>query len=315
MNRGKVRLPRRVRRCPAAGRRPLTAVGVALLLALADILLNWPLAAAATVGAAPAEASVAATTCVPILMYHRIAPASQAGNDLPSLIVDPSVFAAQLRALHDAGWRTVTAARLGQVLIAGQALPPRTFVITLDDGYYDGYTYALPILERFGYRATFYVVAGRAQEGSPRSLTWDEIRALAAAGMDIGNHTVSHPSLPGLTLARVRREIEYAETLIHDHTGVRPATFAYPFGDSGSWVSRVVAAEGFEVAFTNYDTGCTRDLALRWEEPRLPVGPWTTPRALLAQVVAAAAGIPPVAPVEPSGPPPLPFCLRCAHAI
>src|ERR1035437_7217602 len=82
---------------------------------------------------------------VPILMYHRIVPPADARNSLKGLVVPPETFEAQMSAPASAGWQTITMATLARDLDAGVKPPPKTFVITIDDGWDDGYTYALPI--------------------------------------------------------------------------------------------------------------------------------------------------------------------------
>ena len=100
-------------------------------------IATWPLVAADAPGR-PFDFAVR----VPVLMYHRVAPADQIGLSLPGLVVSPELFAAQLEALVTAGWRSITAAQLAADLAAGVRPPPRTFVITFDDGRSDGYTEA-----------------------------------------------------------------------------------------------------------------------------------------------------------------------------
>jgi len=138
------------------------------------------------------------TLRVPILTYHVIAPwvVAQA-YAMPALDVSPGLFEAQLVALRGAGWRTITMRELAAALAAGRALPPKTFVVTIDDGHSDGATYALPILLNYGDVATFYVVAGRI--GNPDNLTWPQVTQLATDGMEIGNHTLGHVALTRLT--------------------------------------------------------------------------------------------------------------------
>src|SRR5450759_4487209 len=75
---------------------------------------TWPLVATDSPGPAAGFA-----VRVPVLMYHRIAPADEVGRSLPNLVVPPDLFAAQLEALVAAGWRSITAADLAADLAAG----------------------------------------------------------------------------------------------------------------------------------------------------------------------------------------------------
>ena len=78
---------------------------------------------------------------------------------MPHLVVPPTVFDAQMKILHDNGWRTITLAKLANDLDNSIAPPPKTFVVGFDDGYVDGYKNAWPILEKYGFVATFFVIS------------------------------------------------------------------------------------------------------------------------------------------------------------
>ena len=182
------------------------------------------------------------TLRVPILMYHRIVPTAESGDSIPGLVIPPQRFAAQMDALAAAGWHTITMATLGADLQAGVEPPAKSFVITFDDGYDDGYTYALPILQAHGYSATFYVIPGRFDKTA--FLTSDHVRALAAAGMDIGDHTLNHVSLGKRALAAVEYQVAAAAARIAQVTGQWPSSFAYPFGRMSPAARQGVAACG-----------------------------------------------------------------------
>ncbi len=179
---------------------------------------------------------------VPILMYHRIVPVAEAGDSMPGLVVPPERFAAQMDALAAAGWHTITMATLGADLQAGVEPAAKSFVITFDDGYDDGYTYALPILQAHGYVATYYVIPGRFDKHA--FLTSDHVRALAGAGMEIGDHTLNHVPIGMRPIATASYQVEAAAARIAQVTGQWPASFAYPFGSQSARARQVVAACG-----------------------------------------------------------------------
>jgi peptidoglycan/xylan/chitin deacetylase (PgdA/CDA1 family) len=106
-----------------------------------------------------------------------------------------------------------------------------------------------------------------------RPLTWEQIRTMSRHGVAFGAHTGSHPSLPRLSDARVRAEVEASRDLIRVRLGVAPTTFAYPFGDVDDRVSRIVEATGFLGAVTTRNGWCTPG-ARRLLLPRLMVGDW-----------------------------------------
>lgn len=88
---------------------------------------------------------------------------------------------------------------------------------------------------------------------STRLMTWDEVRALDAAGIDIGGHTVNHAVLANLPLSAARREIQGCRDAIAEALGKPPRHFAYPNGYHTSAVRRAVAEAGFDASVTTED--------------------------------------------------------------
>jgi len=219
-------------------------------------------------------------------MYHRVVPQSEAGDSLPSLIVSPELFFAQMTALHDAGWHTVTFGRLAADLAAGVSEPARTVVITFDDGYRDGYRYVLPVFRQFGFVGTFFVITDRV--GRAAFFSASELCAMTRAGDEIGNHTVHHVGLGIVPPATAATEIDDAARAIRSWTGVSPVTLAYPYGNWSPAVLGILAADGYELAATTV-YGAAQSYPGRFLVPRVRVGPGTTPDVLLA-VLASYAG-------------------------
>ncbi len=166
---------------------------------------------------------------VPILMYHSVS--EYTGPPChPYYRTDthPSMFRAQMEALHAAGWRT---ADLDAVDSAAGA---RRFVITFDDGYEDFYHSAFPVLQSFGYTATMFLPAAYIGESNlefdgRRCLSWTQVRQLQGMGISFGSHTVTHPKLTQLPAEGLRREVEDSKASIEHHTGKTVAAFSYPY--------------------------------------------------------------------------------------
>jgi len=220
---------------------------------------------------------------VPILMYHRVSDRVDAGDSLPSLVVDPDLFDRQMAALHAAGWHTVTFRKLALDMVAGRPERPRTFVITFDDGYRDGFLHAAPVLERYGFVATFFVITGRV--GDAGYLRAADLCRLTAMGDEIANHTVHHVGLPQVGPARAAAEISGAGASIRGWTGVAPVTMAYPYGSWSAGVADDLLRDGYLAAVTNVE-GAYESFATRYVIPRLRVGPGTVPASLLGQLEA-----------------------------
>jgi peptidoglycan/xylan/chitin deacetylase (PgdA/CDA1 family) len=92
-----------------------------------------------------------------------------------------------------------------------------------------------------------------ASEGLGRALTWDQMRELQAAGVEIGAHTASHPCLGRLEESKLHRELEIPKQLIEAELGVECASMAYPFGGRNSFSGLVLSA----VAQAGYRVGVT----------------------------------------------------------
>jgi peptidoglycan/xylan/chitin deacetylase (PgdA/CDA1 family) len=216
---------------------------------------------------------------VPVLMYHRIAPASERGTDLVDLVIDPAIFDAQLKALKANGWHTITAATLAAKMAAGAPISYKTFVITLDDGREDGYSHAFPILRKYGFVATFYVITGRV--GRTNAITWAQMKTMQAVGMEIGNHTVSHTDMKLFTRAQTDAQVAGAQASILANVGIAATTFACPFGFAYPNVVASIKADGSKIAFTTV-FGAKETMATRFLLPRVRIHPMTTAAGIVA---------------------------------
>jgi peptidoglycan/xylan/chitin deacetylase (PgdA/CDA1 family) len=219
---------------------------------------------------------------VPILMYHRVIPSSEAGPSLPNLIVSPAAFTVQLKAFSEAGWHSITLATLANEMEADRRVPSKTFAITFDDGWADGYRYAFPIMRRFGFVGTFFVIGGRI--GHPGFLSADQLRTLEAAGNEIGNHTASHVALSSVSESRFMQEVETASGQIAAAVGHRPVSLAYPMGRVNAHVAAGMGdVPGMKIAVTT-KWGITESWLSRFETPRVRVLPDTDGPGLLASI-------------------------------
>jgi peptidoglycan/xylan/chitin deacetylase (PgdA/CDA1 family) len=122
-----------------------------------------------------------------------------------------------------------------------------TVSLTFDDGPHPETTPAL--LAALGDApATFFLQGAHAFEHP------DLVRAIAAAGHAIGNHTWTHPRLPGLAVPARHREIRHTQDLLADLTGTRPALFRPPYGDTNGEVAAAIAVHGLTEVLWTVDT-------------------------------------------------------------
>jgi len=93
---------------------------------------------------------------IPVLMYHSVAPEIP-GWAFKYLSLDPAVFEDQVAAMARSGYTSIHLADLYAYVGKGRSLPPRSIVLTFDDGYLDNWVYAYPVLKKYGFKATVFV--------------------------------------------------------------------------------------------------------------------------------------------------------------
>ena len=168
---------------------------------------------------------------IPILMYHyidRVPPHADAIRR--DLTVTPSHFAEHLDRIQSLGYQTVSLHAVVRHLTYGAPLPEQPIVLTFDDGYVNHYTYALPLLQERDMTGTFFVISTFPASGNNSYMTWDMIRELMAAGMEIESHAQFHETLAGQNSAYVRAQAEGSARTFERELGYTPRIIAYPMG-------------------------------------------------------------------------------------
>jgi peptidoglycan/xylan/chitin deacetylase (PgdA/CDA1 family) len=224
------------------------------------------------------------TLHVPILMYHRVHEyATELTKSLPDLTVEPDTFAAEIAALAQAGYHSVTIAQLFGVLFHGAPLPPKPVLISADDGYVDDVTQILPVLKAHRMTAVFFIITGRFHE--PGFVTAAQVRQLDAAGMDIGAHTRDHVDLPGAGAAQLQSEVAGSRHDLEHLLGHPVAAFAYPAGRFDDAAVQAVRDAGFALAVTT-QPGAQESSQQPLLMPRVRVRRDTTPQGLVSCLAA-----------------------------
>ena len=90
------------------------------------------------------------------------------------------------------------------------------------------FTYAKPILDKYGFKGTFFIVCNWASSHNPERMTWQEINQLYREGHDIESHTMTHKLLDGLSATALDYEVGQSKQCIHDHLGIYPTVFSPP---------------------------------------------------------------------------------------
>lgn len=196
----------------------------------------------------PRDGEGAGTAIVPILIYHSIRPYIPSDTSaVRRYIATPETLEKELAYLRDNGFTSITFDDLAGRLTKGTTLPAKPVIISFDDDWQSQFTYALPLLKKYGFTATFYIWV--AVVGRKHRMTWDEVKALDVEGMQIGCHTMTHPFLTRVKTDDVlRREIVGAKQRIEAHIGTPVTSIAYPFGQYNERVVALVREAGFSSA-------------------------------------------------------------------
>jgi peptidoglycan/xylan/chitin deacetylase (PgdA/CDA1 family) len=219
---------------------------------------------------------------VPVLCYHYLRGATSparvvrvflyvvlslpvlADNDVWTL--SESAFEKQMRYLHDNGYETITLDDLTRWQYGHKAIPRKAVVITFDDGDRSVYDYAFPILKKYGFKATYFVITahvGRQWEGL-ELLTWSQLREMKESGVfEIASHTndLHYKSgergseLPVFVAASLDGHARWEDAIHGDLTASRDSLLhnvgatgrylAWPYGHGNDAVDRVALGAGF----------------------------------------------------------------------
>lgn len=181
----------------------------------------------------------------PVLMYHHIAPKI---GDNP-YYVSPDMFAQQMTWLHDNHYNVISLEEFYNGVYGNQLLPERPVVLTFDDGDRDQYLNAIPVMKKYGYTGTFYIITNDINEGNG-FVTWDILKEMVKDGMDIEDHTVHHPSLASLDEDQQRMELEKSKKVLEEKLGITVKHLAYPGGSYNKQTIKIAQELGYETATT-----------------------------------------------------------------
>lgn len=149
---------------------------------------------------------------IPVLNYHKV------DEQKIALSISSQEFEEQIKYLAKEGYHTITPSEMMNALEYGTPLPEKPIMITFDDGYLDNYTNAYPILKKYGFTATIFLVTGFIGN-DPRFMNWEEIKEMRANGFVFGSHTVNHKSLTELSYVELKNELLLSAEEIEQQLG------------------------------------------------------------------------------------------------
>lgn len=190
---------------------------------------------------------------VTVLCYHRF------GSPASKMVVTPANFEAQLDWLLAHRYQVLRLGDLAAFLEGRQALPRRSVLITIDDGYESAWRVAFPALKQRGLPATLFLPSDFV--GARDALSWAQVGEMVRSGLvEVQPHSRTHRSLAvrgeGETEAGLRQRIEgelrLSRAVIERHLGAMPVprALAYPFGDVDEAVLDAMQRQQFALGFT-----------------------------------------------------------------
>lgn len=226
-------------------------------------------------------------------IYHRFDDARY-----PSTNVPVDIFTKQLEFLREHNIPAVSTQDISERIARGEPLPEHGVMITVDDSYLSFYEAGMPVIRKFGVPVSLFVNTDSV--GTPGYMTWEQIREVAAQGVEIGNHTASHAYLvekvSGETDAqwrqRIYNDIDRAQQAFERELGLVPNIFAYPYGEYSAEIIEVLKELGFIAAYAQ-QSGVIHPQHDPFTLPRFPMGgpfatldEFTSKTAMKALVVA-----------------------------
>lgn len=174
-------------------------------------------------------ASVLARPQVPILCYHQIRDWRDADSkQARDYIVPVDRFKEQMQMLADSGYHTILPDQLLAYLTSGAPLPENPVMLTFDDTNLDQYSNALPVLEKHGFKAVFFVMT--VSLNRPRYMTKEQVKDLSEKGHVIGSHTWDHQNVKKYEGTDWETQVAKPKRVLEQITGKPVTYFAYPFG-------------------------------------------------------------------------------------
>jgi len=181
---------------------------------------------------------------VPILMYHSIAYEKDNPVRLPIENLEE-----QFKYLKDNGYYTITLTDLYNYFMTDTPIPEKSVVLTFDDGYVDNYTAMLPVLKKYNFKATIFVITG-AIDKSANYLTSSQLIEMERYGVDIESHTVSHENLKDISKDKQLETLIKSKEDLEKMLNKKVNFFAYPFGGYTKTSIEAVREAGYTMAIT-----------------------------------------------------------------
>ena len=214
---------------------------------------------------------------IPILMYHSIADMPK-GTVMRSLHVPPRLFKLQMWLLKVFGFKGLSMGELQPYLEGNKT--GKVVGITFDDGFKNNLTSALPILQKYGFTATNYIISKNIgginhwdlDKGIPKNPLMDEneVRQWINSGMEIGSHTQNHVRLAEIDIELATKEIAKSKLDLEKQFDRPIEHFCYPYGSYNDEIVTISKRAGYITA-TTVNRGRAKSGDNPFTLPRVPI--------------------------------------------
>ncbi len=207
---------------------------------------------------------------LPVIMYHSIC---DDGEQTSKFVINRSALEKDLKYIADNGYTAISSAELIDFVENGTPLPEMPILITFDDGYFNNYCYAYPLLKQYNTKAIISIIGkytdlySEIDEDNPNysHITWEQAREMCDSGLvEIQNHSYdSHTTDKGRNGTKKKKGesgAAYASYILSDigrlqdeverNLGYRPLVFAYPFGSVSEASYDILKEMGFKITLS-----------------------------------------------------------------
>jgi len=200
-----------------------------------------------------------------ILLFHSFGEDNQ-----PNTSVRTEQLDALINYIKNNNFNVIALAQAVETIQGGGKLPNKSVVITIDDAFKSVYTVAYPKFKQAGFPFTLFVSSGNVNNNSSAYMSWNEILDMASNGVDIQAHTVNHNHMTKKRLEVNHNEIESNINDIIQNTNIKPAYFAYPYGEANQEIIDLVKSKNIIAGFSQY-SGVYNSTSNQYYIPRFSI--------------------------------------------
>jgi peptidoglycan/xylan/chitin deacetylase (PgdA/CDA1 family) len=218
---------------------------VVLMASLLLLICNFPVLL--PLHAAKVSKPVIPPESIPVFCYHRVIPNPKSSYDL-----SPEQLEAHFQYFKSNGYTPITVSQYLECLKNPALFPAKPVMLTFDDGSKSHITQVLPMLKKYGFKATFYIFTNAMNGTKSLWLSWDEVLEIQKSGMDIGSHTVFHPYLTFRDKMNSQqyslwldKELTQSKKVLEEKLKIKVNSLAYPFGLYDSQVEAAAIRAGY----------------------------------------------------------------------